>query len=88
MAVAHLPDPSPTTIVRIDVGVESMRWEMPSCLVRIKAADKDLAGADGALEATSLNSFGLRGYKGYMFGPVFNNGAAAALEAASAISSS
>lgn len=43
---------------------------------------------DGVLEATSLNSFGLRGYRGYMFGPVFNIGAADALAAASAVSSS
>jgi len=38
---------------------------------------------DGVLEATSLNSFGLRGYNGFMFGPVFDGGAAAALAAAS-----
>jgi V8-like Glu-specific endopeptidase len=38
---------------------------------------------NGQLEATSLNSFGLRGYNGYMFGPVFDAGAAAALAAAS-----
>ena len=38
---------------------------------------------DGVLEATSLNSFGLRGYNGYMFGPVFDGGATAALTAAS-----
>jgi len=37
---------------------------------------------DGVLEATSLNSFGLRGYNGYMFGPVFDGGAAEALGAA------
>jgi hypothetical protein len=42
----------------------------------------------GALEATSLNSFGLRGYNGHMFGPVFNNGAAIALAAASEVSPS
>ena len=35
------------------------------------------------LEATSLNSFGLRGYNGYMFGPAFDDGAAAALASAS-----
>lgn len=39
---------------------------------------------DGKLEATSLNSFGLRGYNGYMFGPVFDGGAETALDLASA----
>jgi hypothetical protein len=38
---------------------------------------------DGVLEATSLNSFGLRGYNGFMFGPLFDGGAEEALAAAS-----
>jgi V8-like Glu-specific endopeptidase len=38
---------------------------------------------EGILEATSLNSFGLRGYNGYMFGPAFDKLVGDALDAAS-----
>ena len=39
MAVPNRPPPSPTTIVRMDVGVDSILLEIPNWRVRIKADD-------------------------------------------------